>query len=151
MHSDLAVYYIRYCRWGNLIGNVVGALIYLSNVLSKRFTLSVSPKYFTVKDGICSGVLSIGIPASLMHLLMSLSQIFTNTMITPYGDMTIAAYGISAKSGCSSPRWETAWAMASSRYSVSCTAMERRRGLVIRCAFPPFFLLFCLPSSLCLA
>lgn len=78
-------------------GNIVGAMIYLSNVLNKKFTLSVSPKYFTVKDGICSGVLAIGIPASLMHLLMSLSQIFTNTMVASYGDMAVAAYGISAK------------------------------------------------------
>ena len=54
-------------------------------------------KDFSVKDGILTGVLAIGIPASLANLLMSVSQIITNSMMAQYGDMAVAAYGVSAK------------------------------------------------------
>lgn len=37
--------------------------------------LSIPPRDFTLRNGACTGVLAIGIPASLASLLMSLFQI----------------------------------------------------------------------------
>lgn len=45
----------------------------------------------------CSGVLVIGIPASLGSLLMSLSQIIVNSQMANYGDMAIAGMGVAMK------------------------------------------------------
>ena len=48
-----------------VIGNVVGAGYYILYFLRGRSTLSVHPRDFRAGDGVCSGVLSISIPASL--------------------------------------------------------------------------------------
>ncbi|MGN1116202.1 MAG: MATE family efflux transporter [Candidatus Ornithomonoglobus sp.] len=79
------------------IGNVVSTVIYLVYILRGDFKLSIRLKDFSAKDNICSGVLSIGIPAALTNLLMSFSQIFANSLIAAYGDMELAAYGIAGK------------------------------------------------------
>lgn len=80
-----------------VIGNVVGALYYLIYFWRGKSILSIKLKDFSMKDGICSGVLSIGIPAALGNILMSISQIITNSRMAGYGDMAVAAYGVSAK------------------------------------------------------
>ena len=59
--------------------------------------LSIHPKDFTLKDGVCSGVLVIGIPASLGSLMMSMSQIVMNSCMTKYGDMAVAGIGVAMK------------------------------------------------------
>ena len=59
--------------------------------------LSIHPKDFAVKDRICSGVLAIGIPASLGSLLMSVSQIVVNSQLVNYGDMAVAGMGVAMK------------------------------------------------------
>ncbi|MGN0162394.1 MAG: MATE family efflux transporter [Candidatus Ornithomonoglobus sp.] len=78
-------------------GNIVGCLIYLGYILKGKFSLSIRLKDFSAKDKICSGVLSIGVPAALTSLLMSISQIIANSLIAFYGDMALAAYGIAGK------------------------------------------------------
>lgn len=80
-----------------VIGNVAGALYYLIYFWRGRSILSIHLADFSMKDGICSGVLSIGIPAALGNILMSISQIITNSRMSAYGDMAVAAYGVSAK------------------------------------------------------
>ena len=52
-----------------------------------------------MKDGILSGVLSVGISASLANLLVSVSSIVVNTQLSGYagGDMLVAGYGVTAK------------------------------------------------------
>lgn len=80
-----------------VIGNVIGALFYLIYFWRGKSKLSIRMKDFSVKDGILTGVLAIGIPASLANLLMSVSQIIINSMMAQYGDMEVAAYGVSAK------------------------------------------------------
>ncbi|MEA4912105.1 MAG: MATE family efflux transporter [Oscillospiraceae bacterium] len=80
-----------------VIGNVVGALYYLIYFWRGRSSLSISLKDFSAQDRICSGVLSIGIPASLGSLLMSISQMITNSRMAQYGDMAVAGYGVAAK------------------------------------------------------
>lgn len=80
-----------------VIGNVVGAGYYILYFLRGRSTLSVHPRDFRAGDGVCSGVLSIGIPASLGSLLMSLSQIVVNSRMAGYGDMALAGIGVAMK------------------------------------------------------
>lgn len=80
-----------------VIGNMVGACYYLLYFLRGKSTLSIHPKDFTLRDKVCSSVLAIGIPASLGSLLMSVSQIVVNALMTGYGDMAVAAVGVAMK------------------------------------------------------
>lgn len=80
-----------------VIGNVCGAVYYIFYFLRGGSTLSISPKDVTLKDGVCSSVLAIGIPAALGSLLMSVSQIIINSQMAAYGDMAIAAMGVAMK------------------------------------------------------
>lgn len=50
-----------------------------------------------MKEKVASGVLSIGVPAALGNLLMSLSGILMNSKMAKYGDMAIAGVGVAMK------------------------------------------------------
>ena len=82
-----------------VIGNAVAAGYYILYFLKGRSALSISPKYFSMKDKILSGVLSVGISASLANLLVSVSSIVVNSQLSKYtdGDMLVAGYGVTAK------------------------------------------------------
>lgn len=80
-----------------VIGNIIGAVYYLLYFRRGTSMLSIHPKDFTLKDGVCSGVLVIGIPASLGSLMMSMSQIVMNSCMTKYGDMAVAGIGVAMK------------------------------------------------------
>lgn len=80
-----------------VIGNLFGAAYYILYFLRGKSVLSIHPKDFAVKDRICSGVLAIGIPASLGSLLMSVSQIVVNSQLVNYGDMAVAGMGVAMK------------------------------------------------------
>ena len=83
--------------WATVIGNTVAALYYIIYFLRGKSTLSISIKEASVKDGICSSVMAIGIPAALGTLLMSISQVITNSQMAIYGDLAVAAYGVASK------------------------------------------------------
>jgi len=80
-----------------VIGNVAAASYYIIYFLRGKSSLSISIKDFSVKNKICSGVLAIGIPASLASVLMSISQMVMNGMMAGYGDMAIAGIGVAMK------------------------------------------------------
>lgn len=80
-----------------VIGNVVGAGYYILYFLRGKSTLSIHVKDCQLGGGIARGVLAIGIPASLGSLLMSVSQIIVNAMMTNYGDMALAGIGVAMK------------------------------------------------------
>ena len=93
-------------RWGvtgaaaaTVIGNAVAAGYYMLYFLKGSSALSISPKYFSMKDKILTGVLSVGISASLANLLVSVSSIVVNSQLSKYtgGDMLVAGYGVTAK------------------------------------------------------
>ena len=91
-------------RWGiagaaiaTVIGNVVGAGYYILYYLRGQSSLSIHIQDFSVKGQICANVLSIGIPASLGSLLMSVSQIVVNARMAGYGDMAVAGIGVAMK------------------------------------------------------
>lgn len=79
------------------VGNIVGAGYYLLYFFRGKSTLSISLKDFEWKDKVASGVLSIGIPAALGSLMMSVSQILMNSQMARYGDMALAGIGVAMK------------------------------------------------------
>lgn len=80
-----------------VLGNIFAALFYIFHMLSKNASLSIHPKYYQARKGIASGVLAIGIPASLNSILMSLSNIIVNNIMIHYGDMAVAGLGVAMK------------------------------------------------------
>lgn len=80
-----------------VLGNLAGAGYYILYYLRGQSALSIRPKDFSLKDRVCTGVLSIGIPASLGSLLMSVSQIIVNARMAGYGDMALAGMGVAMK------------------------------------------------------
>lgn len=82
-----------------VIGNGIAALYYIMYFLRGKSSLSISPKHFSMKDGILSGVMYVGISASLANLLVSVSSIVVNAQLSKYefGDMLVAGYGVTAK------------------------------------------------------
>lgn len=80
-----------------VIGNIMAAGYYIAYFLRGGSSLSNRIKDFSVKDKICSSVLTIGIPASLASVLMSVSQMIMNGLMAGYGDMAIAGIGVAMK------------------------------------------------------
>jgi len=80
-----------------VLGNIFAALFYIWHLLSKKATLSIHPKYYLAGNGIAAGVFAIGIPASLNSILMSLSNIIVNNIMSHYGDMAVAGLGVAMK------------------------------------------------------
>ncbi|MCI2058015.1 MAG: MATE family efflux transporter [Oscillibacter sp.] len=80
-----------------VIGNAAGAGYYILYFLRGNSSLSISPKDFTVRDQVASGVLAIGIPAALSSILMSVSSILMNSQMAQYGNMALAAVGVAMK------------------------------------------------------
>jgi len=80
-----------------VIGNVVSAGYYMMYFLKGKSSLSISPQYFSGKDGILKGVFGVGISAALANLLSSLSSILVNGKLAPYGDEYVAGYGVTSK------------------------------------------------------
>ena len=77
-----------------VIGNVLGAGYYILYFVRGKSSLSIRLQDFSMKDKICSGVLEIGIPASLGSLLMSVSQIIINSQMAGYDDIAVAGIGV---------------------------------------------------------
>ncbi|MCQ2530078.1 MAG: MATE family efflux transporter [Lachnospiraceae bacterium] len=93
-------------KWGvvgaavaTVIGNAVAAGYYIMYYLKGKSVLSISLKHFSMKDKILTGVLSVGISASIANLLSSVTSIFVNSQLSGYdgGDMLVAGYGVTAK------------------------------------------------------
>ncbi len=82
-----------------VLGNVTSAVIYIVHLVSKKSMLSIKPKDYSVKDKIVSGVMAIGIPASLNSILMSVSNIVINSVMAsfPDGDIVVAGLGVAMK------------------------------------------------------
>lgn len=79
------------------LGNIIGALYYIIYFFTKKSELSIHPADYRVGNRIAGSVLSIGIPAALTSILMSVSQIVVNGMMSAYGDLVVAGYGVNLK------------------------------------------------------
>ena len=86
---------------GAAIATVVGYVvsdIYCTVVLLKKSqVLSLNLRYFRVTADYEKQILGIGIPAAIMNIVQSLSVIFLNQFLLPYGNVQIAAMGIAMK------------------------------------------------------
>lgn len=98
--------FILVFKWGvvgaaiaTVIGNGVAALYYILHFTGGKSALSIHPKYCSMKEGILKDVLSVGISASLANLLVSVSSIIVNILLSKYpaGDMFVAGYGVTSK------------------------------------------------------
>lgn len=70
-----------------VVGNAFAAIYYFVYFLRGTSVPSIHPEDFAIRGGVCTGVLAIGVPASLGSLLMSVSQIVVNSLIAHYGNM----------------------------------------------------------------
>ncbi len=80
-----------------VLGNVVSVLFFLIYFLRGNSILSITPKRYSIKNGIAKGVINVGLPASLNNLLMSVSNIVVNIFLASYGDCAVAAMGVAMK------------------------------------------------------
>lgn len=80
-----------------VIGNVCSVIFFLIYFLRGRSILSITPARYTIKNGVAKGVISVGLPASLNNLLMSISNIIVNIVLVSYGDNAVAAMGVAMK------------------------------------------------------
>lgn len=80
-----------------VLGNVVSVLYFLIYFLRGKSILSITPTRYSVKNGIAKGVVSVGVPAALNNLLMSLSNIVVNMFLSNYGDDAVAGMGVAMK------------------------------------------------------
>lgn len=80
-----------------LIGNIVGACYYILYFVRGKSSLSIHIKELSQPEKVCGPVCSIGIPAALGSVLMSVSQIIINSQLAKYGDMAVAGMGVAMK------------------------------------------------------
>ena len=80
-----------------VLGNVVSVLYFLIYFLRGKSILSITPARYSLKNGIPKGVISVGAPAALTNLLMSMSNIVINMFLSHYGDTAVAAMGVAMK------------------------------------------------------
>ncbi len=77
-----------------VIGNLVGTIYYVQYFCGGKSMLSIHPKDFSMKDGICTGVFKIGFPASLSTLFICISHMVLNKLMVGYGNLQLAGIGV---------------------------------------------------------
>lgn len=65
--------------------------------IRRSSTITASPKYFSVADGIPLEVLTVGLPSFVMTLMSTLSNLTLNKMISSYSNEAVAGMGIAKK------------------------------------------------------
>ncbi len=80
-----------------VLGNIAAMVYYILHLLSKHTSLSIKLSDYKAADHIARGVLTIGIPASVNTILMSLSNILVNNLMKQHGDLAIAGLGVAMK------------------------------------------------------
>ncbi len=80
-----------------VIGNILTVIYFFVYFLRGKSILSITPKRFSMGNGIVKGVIGVGLPAAVNNLLMSVSNIIVNVVLIKYGDNAVAAMGIAMK------------------------------------------------------
>lgn len=80
-----------------VVGQVVAAGFYILHFVSGKSNLTISPKAYRAGNKIATGVMAIGIPASLNSVLMSTSNILINIQMKPHGNLAVAGLGVAMK------------------------------------------------------
>ncbi|MGI5898993.1 MAG: MATE family efflux transporter [Christensenellales bacterium] len=77
-----------------LISQFVSFCILLSMLLSKRSSISLKLKNFTLKPQVHMEILKIGSPSFFRQILASIASVCLNTFAGPFGDYAIAAMSV---------------------------------------------------------
>lgn len=80
-----------------VIANILSVVYYIYHLKKDSTLLSISMKYLSVDKEMIKNIATIGIPASLANMLMSLSNIILNNYATSYGDNIVAVLGVVSK------------------------------------------------------
>lgn len=80
-----------------IIGYIVSDFYCTVVLLKKSRLLSVNLRYFSIPGTYGKQILGIGIPAAITNIVQSLSVVFLNQFLLPYGNIEIAAMGIAMK------------------------------------------------------
>ena len=82
-----------------IIGNMVSALYLVLYITGKKSQLSLNIKYFSLRKNIAWQTILLGLPVAFGIWIMSVHGTVINHVIGRYGDIAIAAYGVSGKTG----------------------------------------------------
>ena len=80
-----------------VLGTVAGAAYYIGIFFAGQSEVSIHIKNYKFHNGIALSIFAIGIPACLDPFLMSISQMIMNSLMSAYGDMPVAAAGVSMR------------------------------------------------------
>lgn len=80
-----------------VIGNIASTVYFMYYIVRGKTILSLKLKYYKISNGIMQGVLSIGLPASIGNILMSMANIVLNNFLVSYGDNAVAGMGVAMK------------------------------------------------------
>lgn len=80
-----------------VLGNVVADIFYVWFIFHKSQILSMRLKDFHISLEEIKQIFSIGIPSAITNIMQSIGVMLLNNFLLPYGNDTIAAYGIVSK------------------------------------------------------
>lgn len=82
-----------------MLSNVIATLFFLCFLfkIRKNTTITPSPEFFTLKEGIPAEVITVGLPGCLMTMLSTVSNLTLNKIISNYSNEAVAGMGIAKK------------------------------------------------------
>lgn len=80
-----------------VISQFISTLVLFSFFLRKKTNLRIEPKYISINKNLYMEISKIGIPTFFRQFLVSVSMALINNAAMPYGDVSVAAIGISNK------------------------------------------------------
>lgn len=82
-----------------MLSNTAAVLFFLGFFLKMRrkLTITLSPRYFTLRSGIPAEVLSVGLPSFLISLMATFSNTVLNKIISGHSNEAVAGMGIAKK------------------------------------------------------
>jgi putative MATE family efflux protein len=80
--------------WATVAGQVASFVYGILYFVSKKTVLSIKPSDFKPNKYMLFQVLSIGVPAGISNIIMSLTNILGNRMAAAYGDFVVAGNGV---------------------------------------------------------
>ncbi len=80
--------------WATVAGQIASFVYGIFYFLSKKTILSIKPKDYAPNKTMLFQMLSIGIPAGLSSIIMSVSGIICNRISASYGDYVVAGNGV---------------------------------------------------------
>jgi putative MATE family efflux protein len=80
--------------WATITGQVASFIYGIHYFASKKTALSINPMDYKPNKNMMVQILSIGIPAGISNIIMSLSNILANRILASYGDHVVAGSGV---------------------------------------------------------